>query len=394
MTILLTGFNPFGGGSRNISEELVYATQASWRRPDVNLVVEVLPTEFERAGRLIVELIARHRPQMVVSCGLAGDEPCIRFELLARNLDACEAADNAAVCRTGSTIVADGPPEYNATLPYASLGSELSLRGIPYRYSDDAGGFVCNHVFYKASHHIKQEGLPIACGFIHWPSPLDSRASDRRGLPFDVSLDALRVCLDSLLEPRVNPAGPVTFSDQRDQRYQNSGFDSLTSGWALEPVRDTATLHSVIALDRTAFTMPWGPEMFAHAVRSPNVHLLVLRAAGDSQIAGFICYHVSKVLEIATLAVRHDLRRTGLGTRLVKTALSAGAALSISDASLHVRVSNAAGRRLYERLGFVPITIRVDYYHDPVEDGLIYWRRILDPCEEGMSASAEDRSSI
>ena len=201
MTILLTGFNAFGGGCRNVSEELVHAVNASWRRADVDLIVEVLPTEFERAGRRLVDAIATHRPRLLVCCGLAASEPCIRFELIAKNLDHCEGADNAGDCRMGSTIAVDGPDSYPATIPYAPMGRELALRGIPYCYSVDAGGFVCNHVFYTAAHFIQREQLSTRCGFIHWPAPLDAEGPGCPGLPFEVSLEALHVCLDCLLEP-------------------------------------------------------------------------------------------------------------------------------------------------------------------------------------------------
>jgi hypothetical protein len=85
-----------------------------------------------------------------------------------------------------------------------------------------------------------------------------------------------------------------------------------TFAWSLEPVRDPATLQSVIELDRAAFTMPWRPEMFVRAARSSEFRLLTLRATGDSRIGGFICYRIASELEIATLAVRQDVsvRRT------------------------------------------------------------------------------------
>jgi ribosomal protein S18 acetylase RimI-like enzyme len=116
--------------------------------------------------------------------------------------------------------------------------------------------------------------------------------------------------------------------------------------------------------------------MFEFAASSPDFCLLTLRAQGKTEIAGFICYRIAKELEISTLAVRQDLRRSGLGTLLVRRALSDGSTARTSAAHLNVRVSNIAGRRLYERLGFMPLALEVDYYHDPTENGLIYWRPI------------------
>ena len=47
----------------------------------------------------------------------------------------------------------------------------------------------------------------------------------------------------------------------------------------------------------------------------------------------------------------------------------AGAAAS--TVLLEVRESNTAARQLYEKLGFVEIGGRPDYYRDPVEDALL-----------------------
>jgi len=40
-------------------------------------------------------------------------------------------------------------------------------------------------------------------------------------------------------------------------------------------------------------------------------------------------------------------------------------------ALLEVRSSNAAGRRLYEKVGFSTYYVRKDYYHNPIEDAVM-----------------------
>jgi ribosomal-protein-alanine N-acetyltransferase len=82
-------------------------------------------------------------------------------------------------------------------------------------------------------------------------------------------------------------------------------------------------------------------------------------------------------VHINNLAVRPALRRRGLATyllgRVLQTALEAGG----DRATLEVRRSNHAARRLYEGLGFRVRGVRADYYTDPVEDALILWREPL-----------------
>jgi ribosomal-protein-alanine N-acetyltransferase len=48
--------------------------------------------------------------------------------------------------------------------------------------------------------------------------------------------------------------------------------------------------------------------------------------------------------------------------------------LGAHRATLEVRRSNEAARRLYERLGFAVTGTRANYYTNPVEDALILWR--------------------
>ncbi|MEN8184635.1 MAG: pyrrolidone-carboxylate peptidase, partial [Myxococcota bacterium] len=58
-------------------------------------------------------------------------------------------------------------------------------------WSDDAGGFLCNHVFYRARDWVEHAGLAIPCGFVHLP-PLEA-------LPLARQREAVDVCLELLL---------------------------------------------------------------------------------------------------------------------------------------------------------------------------------------------------
>lgn len=152
------------------------------------------------------------------------------------------------------------------------------------------------------------------------------------------------------------------------------------AAWILEPVRTEDALPPILELDRAAFKMPWSREMFTSALASPGeFFLFALRAVDDPSLAGFICYRVAVgVLQIATIAIRHDLRRSGLGSKLVQFALAQGFAEGAREATLEVRVSNVPARRLYEHLGFMPVAVQYGYYHSPTEDALLYWR----PCHD------------
>jgi ribosomal-protein-alanine N-acetyltransferase len=74
---------------------------------------------------------------------------------------------------------------------------------------------------------------------------------------------------------------------------------------------------------------------------------------------------------ITTFAVAPAWRRRRIGERLLVALLDLAIARAAREATLEVRLSNLAARRLYEKFGFRPVGIRPRYYSDDHEDALI-----------------------
>ena len=74
---------------------------------------------------------------------------------------------------------------------------------------------------------------------------------------------------------------------------------------------------------------------------------------------------------ITTFAVAPAWRRRRIGERLLLAVLDLAVARGAREATLEVRLSNLAARRLYEKYGFRPVGIRPRYYSDDHEDALI-----------------------
>jgi hypothetical protein len=81
--------------------------------------------------------------------------------------------------RPGSAIDPAGPLALRSTLPVDAIVAALEAEGIPAEVSRDAGGYLCNHVFYV----LLQSGR--RGGFVHVP-PLDV-------LPLDALVRAAEV---------------------------------------------------------------------------------------------------------------------------------------------------------------------------------------------------------
>src|ERR1041385_5181198 len=142
MTTLLTGFNQFGDLEVNPTQLIVeIMAQRQGTLTNVNLVAEVLPTEFIEAGNRISQLIRQHRPEMVVCLGVGAGLGEIHLERVALNLDDGGMPDNAGVSSTGQRIVPDGPLAYQSTLPLGQMREALRQRGIPAIISNHAGTY-------------------------------------------------------------------------------------------------------------------------------------------------------------------------------------------------------------------------------------------------------------
>jgi pyroglutamyl-peptidase len=166
-TILLTGFEPFGGESLNPSEEIsrqLHGTVIARHQ----VVGGLLPCVFGVAIKELKHLIQLHDPVLIVGLGQAGGRAEITPERVALNVDDARIADNAGQQPVDRPIVKDGPAAYWSTLPIKAIVQALRKRGIPASISQTAGTFVCNNAFYGLMHELRGQ-TKIRGGFIHVP---------------------------------------------------------------------------------------------------------------------------------------------------------------------------------------------------------------------------------
>ncbi len=174
MTTLVTGFEPFGGASRNTSELVVTALAAPG---EAGILTAVLPTSYRRAEAEIGELLEAHRPRRALMLGLAAGTARMRFEQVALNLNDSTAPDNDGEVRLRRRIVERAPVGYWSTLPLGRMGEAARDLGEEVEFSRDAGGYVCNHVFFTAAHLAATASPGTSTGFVHLP---DVGCSDKR----------------------------------------------------------------------------------------------------------------------------------------------------------------------------------------------------------------------
>jgi ribosomal-protein-alanine N-acetyltransferase len=134
-------------------------------------------------------------------------------------------------------------------------------------------------------------------------------------------------------------------------------------------------LDGILAVESESFTNPWTREMYAWELQNRSVcHIYVVRMR-DCPVAAFCAFWlVFDEIHINNVAVRPQFRGRGIGTALLHRVLAEARQLGAKRATLEVRASNEAARRLYERLGFYVAATRRNYYSHPVEDAIILWR--------------------
>jgi [ribosomal protein S18]-alanine N-acetyltransferase len=139
-----------------------------------------------------------------------------------------------------------------------------------------------------------------------------------------------------------------------------------------------ADLDAVHAIERASFFPPWPDDAYRNELTT-NKLATYLVARMDGLVVGFggIWIMVDEA-HVTTFAVDPAWRRRSIGERLLVGLLDAAIARRAREATLEVRLSNVAARRLYEKYGFRPVGIRPRYYSDNGEDALIMTTEPLD----------------
>jgi pyroglutamyl-peptidase len=169
-TVLVTGFEPFGGEAVNPSWMAAHALHG--REVAAHRVIGAqLPTAFDRSLEALRELLLRHRPRLVICTGQAGGRTALSLERVAINVNDARIRDNAGAQPIDTPVVPNGPAAYFSTLPIKALLLALTEEGIRAEVSQTAGTFVCNHVFYGLMHELaaRPELRGTRGGFIHVP---------------------------------------------------------------------------------------------------------------------------------------------------------------------------------------------------------------------------------
>ena len=174
--MLVAGFDAFGNLSTNPSGEL--ATELARTVPDAKSII--LPTSYERAATILLDELRQTGPSYGVMFGYSRRAESLRLERYARNRDKAKRPDNDGRIRS-SVIDSEAPEVLSGRVDVAKLHSILTERGCNVSMSENAGGYVCNHTYFKVLAYLHRSGKKLPFLFAHIPGPELSRQTVETG---------------------------------------------------------------------------------------------------------------------------------------------------------------------------------------------------------------------
>jgi pyroglutamyl-peptidase len=185
LTVLITGFGPFPGAPFNPTGAVV-AALVRRRRPaltGLRMIGHVFRTSYEAVDAELPELVARHRPHVLLMFGLAARTRHLRIETRARNRRSLLFADVAGHLPDVAAIRPGAEATRRGRAPFARLLTAARATRAPARLSGDAGRYLCNYAYRRA---LELEPVLPGVVFIHVPkvrrSPMIRRPGRQRAV--------------------------------------------------------------------------------------------------------------------------------------------------------------------------------------------------------------------
>lgn len=189
--VLVTAFEPFGGGTVNASWEAARRIDGL-RCGESVATVRLLPCAYDACVAELILAVETLRPVAVVMSGQAASRQVVCVERVARNRAHPTARDNCG--RLGSPATG-GPDMVETTAPTGAIVHAIRAAGVAARASTDAGDYVCNHLYYHALRRLAESREPTPAVFVHLPAVPCPGRDGPRGLETADAVRALRAAV-------------------------------------------------------------------------------------------------------------------------------------------------------------------------------------------------------
>ena len=140
----------------------------------------------------------------------------------------------------------------------------------------------------------------------------------------------------------------------------DSGVDLVTGERALHPMT-TAQLDAVLAVEVSAYPFPWTRGNFIDSLAAGHPAWLLQDRAGGL-LGYFVAMTGVEEMHLLNITVAPAAQRQGHARVLMAALVEQSRARAARQLWLEVRLGNAVARAVYERLGFVQVGVRKNYY--------------------------------
>ena len=140
-------------------------------------------------------------------------------------------------------------------------------------------------------------------------------------------------------------------------------------------------VEGVMLIENEVVEFPWTASIFSDCIKV-GYSCWVLDEEGKILGYGLLSVSASEA-HVLNICIKGIRQHQGLGKRMMKHLIKQGRFLRAESVYLEVRVSNANAIDLYQKLGFVRVGERKDYYpaKEGREDALVYSLNLTDSGE-------------
>ncbi len=132
-------------------------------------------------------------------------------------------------------------------------------------------------------------------------------------------------------------------------------------------------IEAVAEIETECFAEPWSKSSLREYVEKTDALFLVSEEEGV--INGYAgMYYVYPEAYITNVAVSNAYRNRGIATEIMERMFEISQEEGVERCSLEVRVSNQSAIHLYEKLGYISVGERKNFYSQPTENALIMWK--------------------
>ena len=175
--VLVTGFEPFGNHSTNISQDVAQALEGHHLHPSpfnghsvaMQIVSRVLTVDERGATEVAERLLGGEQWDAVIHLGLCESCEVARLEIRGTDVLSMRIPDNAG--RQVLEAMVTGRGSQGAVVDPTTW--PLEQVSMPLKVSYDAGTYICNETFHRSLLALQTvhtgAGLPTPCLFVHLP---------------------------------------------------------------------------------------------------------------------------------------------------------------------------------------------------------------------------------